>query len=102
MYDALKNEDVVAVLDNDGVAKWPRIPASQAPRASLYLLGAAGSEENREARGNQPVWVIRLTAAKGDGKSGTIVPSVDLMYFLEEQVSSLTPETFTALLVGHL
>jgi hypothetical protein len=70
-----------------------RIPASQAPRAILYLLGAAGSEENREPRGNQPVCAIRLTAAKGDGKSGTIVPSVDLMDFLEEQVSSLTPET---------
>jgi hypothetical protein len=50
MYVALENKD--AVFDTDERSEVARIPASQAPRA------------------------IRLTAAKGNGKRGTLVAHV--------------------------
>jgi hypothetical protein len=67
--------------------------ACQPPRAILYPAGAAaGSEENRAPRVNQPV--IRLTATKGDGESGTLIvqPVVGMTDLLEVEASGLTPE----------
>jgi len=92
MYVAFENEH--AVFDTNERREVAPIPASQAPRAIVYLPGATDSEENPELHGNQSVGVIRLTAAKGDEKSRRIVVrSLGLMDLLEGQVSGLTPET---------
>jgi hypothetical protein len=67
MYVAFENEH--AVFDTNERREVAPIPADQPPRAIVYPAGtAAGSEENRAPRVNQPV--IRLTATKGDAESG--------------------------------
>jgi hypothetical protein len=48
MYVAL----AMAMFNTDERYEVPRVPASQALRAIVYLPGAVGSEENRE-RANQ-------------------------------------------------